>query len=197
MNNIDKFSISKDSRNFGNAIGLIELSSIAMGYQTTDAMLKAANVELVLARTVCPGKYISLVWGDVAAVEASVAAGLSVAKGFIVNDLVIPNLHPQVFPAMTATNQIKAVESLGIVETFDIVSSILAADASVKAANVDLCELRVAMAIGGKAFYTLTGDVAAVEAAVEAGKNVIEGKGQIVFAVVIPRPSPELFREIV
>ena len=34
------------------AIGLIELSSIAAGFLVTDAMLKAAGVELLLTRTI-------------------------------------------------------------------------------------------------------------------------------------------------
>ncbi len=180
-----------------NAIGLLELSSIAMGYQATDAMLKAADVKLVLSRTVCPGKFITLIWGDVAAVEASMQAGIRVSTGYNVNDLVIPNLHDQVFPAMTATNPVSEKGALGVHETFDIVSSILAADAAVKAAAVTLVEIRVAMAIGGKAFYTVTGDVAAVEAAIEAGLKVIEGKGQTIYWTVIPRPRDELFQEFV
>ncbi|NLI78130.1 MAG: BMC domain-containing protein [Candidatus Riflebacteria bacterium] len=177
------------------AIGLIELSSIATGYLTTDTMLKAATVELVLARTICPGKYMVLVWGDVAAVEASVAAGIRVGQGYLVNDLVIPNLHPQIYPAMTATNTVPTTGALGVVESFDVVSTILAADASAKAAAVDLCEIRLAMAIGGKGFYTITGDVAAVEAGVAAGLGILEGRGQVVATVVIPRPREELFRE--
>ncbi len=180
-----------------NAIGMIELSSIAMGYLTTDTMLKTASVELLLSRTICPGKFVCLVWGDVAAVEASVNSGIRVAQGYIVNDLVIPNLHPQIYPAMTATNPIPQTDALGVVETFDIVSTILAADASVKAAEVTLCEIRIAMAIGGKGFYTMTGDVAAVEAAVEAGLGILQGRGQVVQSVVIPRPRGELFREFI
>ena len=178
-----------------NAIGLIELSSIAMGYLTTDTMLKASSVELILSRTVCPGKFIVLVWGDVAAVEASVEAGVRIGQGYLVNDLVIPNLHEQIYPAMTATNVVPAPGALGVVETFDIVSTILAADASVKAADVSLCEVRIAMAIGGKAFYSLTGDVAAVEAAVQAGLVILQERGLVVYSVVIPRPREELFQE--
>ena len=178
-----------------NAIGPIELSSIAMGYAVTDAMLKASSVQLVLARTVCPGKYITLVWGDVAAVQASVEAGVHVGQGYLVNDLIIPNLHEQIYPAMTATNGIPSPVALGVVETFDIVSTILAADASVKAADVTLCEVRIAMAIGGKAFYSVTGDVAAVEAAVEAGLEILQERGLVVYSVVIPRPRDELFQE--
>ena len=180
-----------------NAIGLIELSSISIGYQVADTMLKTSSVELILSRTVCPGKFICLIWGDVAAVEASIEAGILAGEGYIVNDLIIPNLHPQIYPAMTATNIIEETGALGVVETFDIVSTILAADASVKAADITLCEVRIAMAIGGKAFYTMTGDVAAVEAAVQAGLESLEGKGLVVHSVVIPRPREELFQEFI
>lgn len=181
----------------GNAIGLIELSSISIGYLVTDIMLKTASVELILSRTVCPGKFICLVWGDIASVEASVSAGINKGQGYIVNDLVIPNLHSQIYPAITATNKIDSTDALGVIETFDIVSSILAADASVKAADVTLCELRIAMAIGGKAFYTLTGSIAAVEAAIEVGLDVLKEKGLVVNYVIIPRPRPELFQEFI
>jgi ethanolamine utilization microcompartment shell protein EutS len=103
----------------------------------------------------------------------------------------------EIIPALTATNVIDKTDALGVVETFDIVSTILAADASAKAADITLCEIRIAMAIGGKAFYTMTGSVAAVEAAVEAGLESLREKGLVVHSVVIPRPRPELFREFI
>ncbi len=181
----------------GNAIGLVELSSISVGYVTTDIMLKTADVELLLSRTTCPGKFICLVWGDVAAVRASVEAGIQAGQGYLVNDLVIPNLHEQIYPAITATNVVEQTDALGVVETFDIISTILAADASVKAADVTLCEIRIAMAIGGKAFYTFTGTVADVEAATQAGLESLREKGLVVHYAVIPRPRPELFQEFV
>ena len=58
-----------------NSIGLIELSSIAAGFQASDAMLKAAAVEMVLARSICSGKYMVMVRGEVGAVQAAVSAG--------------------------------------------------------------------------------------------------------------------------
>ena len=42
----------------GRAIGMVELSSIARGIETSDSMLKAAQVELLRSVTVCPGKYM-------------------------------------------------------------------------------------------------------------------------------------------
>jgi microcompartment protein CcmL/EutN len=86
---------------------------------------------------------------------------------------------------------------LGIIESFSVASLIEGADAAVKAANVQLVEIRLAMALGGKAFVTLTGDVAAVESAVDAGAQVVSQKGLLVNKVVIPHPRPELLGDMI
>jgi microcompartment protein CcmL/EutN len=57
--------------------------------------------------------------------------------------------------------------------------------------------LHLAMAIGGKAFITLTGDVAAVEAAVQAGTAVISARGMLVESVVIASPTREIVAEFI
>src|SRR5215469_16852425 len=150
-----------------NSLGLIELTSIAAGFLACDAMLKAADVELVLARSICSGKYMVMVRGDVAAVQAAVSAGESGARFSVIDSFVIPNLHEAVFPAISGAAKVETMEALGIVESFSVASLIEGADAAVKAANVTLIEIRLAMALGGKAFVTLTGDVAAVQSAVD------------------------------
>jgi len=180
-----------------NSIGLIELSSIAAGFEAADAMLKAAEVEIILSRTICSGKYIVLVGGDVAAVAASVQAGGLAGRGYVVDVFIIPNVHPSVFPAIAGTSRVTLLQALGIIESFSVASLIEAADAAVKAAKVELIELRLAMALGGKAFVTLTGEVAAVRAAVDAGAEVISKKGLLVNKVVIPQPRKELLSEII
>jgi microcompartment protein CcmL/EutN len=53
------------------------------------------------------------------------------------------------------------------------------------------------MAMGGKAFVSLTGDVAAVESAVEAAARIVAEKGLLVNKVVIPHPRPELLTEMI
>lgn len=181
------------------AIGMIEASSIALGNDIEDAMLKAAAVDLVIARTICSGKFAVIVRGDVAAVQSSVSAGVERTQDSLIDWIVIPNIHPQVFPALTGTVELKPEEAsaLGIIETFSACSAIEAADAAVKAGNVTLFRVHIAMAIGGKGFVQVTGDVAAVEAAVAAGSAVAADKGLLVNRVVIPRPRAELFREFI
>ena len=180
-----------------NSIGLIELGSIAAGYEVADAMLKTADVELILARSICSGKYMVMVRGDVAAVQSSVDAGGRAGSFSVIDTFVIPNVHESVFPAISGTTKVERLEALGIIESFSVASLIEGADAAAKAANVQLIEVRLAMALGGKAFVTLTGNVAAVRSAVEAGAQVIAKKGLLVNKVVIPQPRRELLSETI
>ncbi len=178
------------------AIGLIEVSSVAQGYLVADEMLKAAEVELLIARTICSGKHITLICGAVGAVKASIEAGRRAADFALVDSIIIPNVHESIFPAIRGMNIIENPDALGIVESFSVASLIEGADAAVKAAQVQMIEIRLAMALGGKAFFTVTGTVADVKAAVEAAKNYISAQGLLVNAVVIPGPRNEIYREI-
>jgi microcompartment protein CcmL/EutN len=180
-----------------NSIGLIELSSVAAGFLVADTMLKAGNVRLYLSRSICSGKYMVLVAGEPSAVQSAVASGVAAAEGYIIDKSVITGLHPDVLLAIGRTQVAPPDGALGIIESFNIATLLKAADAAAKGAAVQLLEIRLAMALGGKAFVTLTGDVAAVQAAVAAGRAVIAEAGMLVNAVVLARPHPDVYREMV
>ncbi|MBE6035826.1 BMC domain-containing protein [Aminipila sp.] len=175
-----------------NAIGMVEFTSIARGIYTADQMVKISEVEIVTAATTCPGKYIAIVHGDVAAVEDSVQIGEKVAGEYWVDSIIIPNVNPQVFPAITGSTMPERIQAVGIMESFSMSTMVIAADAILKSADLEPLELRLGNGLGGKAFFTFTGDVAAVETGVEAGRNIAEEKGLLVNAEVIPSPSDRL-----
>lgn len=179
----------------GAAIGIVETSSIARGYQVADAVLKRADVKIVVNRTICPGKYMVLIGGDVDAVNASIETGVAIGAHTVVDHFVIPNVHPEVFPAINGVGVMPEIEALGIIEGFSVASVIEAADAAVKAANIKLINVHLAMAIGGKGYVTMTGAVGAVQSAVDAGAAVIERKGLLVEKIVIPSPRKEILEE--
>lgn len=179
------------------SIGGVETSSMAKGYDVCDAMLKTSQVRLLVSRTICPGKFVVLVAGEVADVRASVDTGADRAAEALVDRFVIPNVHPDVLPAIEGTSQVTDLEALGILETFSVASLIEAADVAVKAALVRLIEIKLAMAMGGKGMVTLTGSVAAVKAAVDAGAESAGKKGLLTERVVIPQPRKELLRELI
>lgn len=179
-----------------NALGMIETNSIPAGIEAGDAMLKAADVALVTAQAVCAGKYIVIVSGDVAAVKASVEAGVAMADYVLVDSIVIPNVHGQVIEAISASSNIEDAEALGIMETFSLSSAVICADAAVKAAAVQLIEVRLGRGLGGKSFVVLTGEVAAAKAAIEAARAVEEAQGMVAGTVVIPSPHPDILQAV-
>lgn len=175
-----------------NAIGLVEFSSIAKGIEAADAMLKASRVELLDARPICPGKYIVLIWGEVSAVYNSVQAGNTIGRQSVVDDFVIPNVHPSVIKAISCASEVTGLKALGVIESFSIAALIVAADSAVKAGQVDLIEIRLGTGIGGKSFVTLTGDVGDVTASVNVGKETCAERAMLVESVVIPSPHKAL-----
>ncbi|HHV94788.1 MAG TPA: BMC domain-containing protein [Firmicutes bacterium] len=85
-------------------------------------------------------------------------------------------------------------EALGLIETRGLVGAIEAADAMVKAANVQLVGYEK---IGsGLVTVMVRGDVGAIRAAVDAGAAAASKLAEVVAAHVIPRPHSDLERVI-
>ncbi len=167
------------------AIGFIETCSIAAGIAAADAALKRAEVQLLEARPICPGKFMVLFRGEMSQVQNALGAGTDVAADALVDKLFLPRIHPSVFTALSLTSQPVSGEALGIIETVTAAVCIVAADAAAKAAEVNLVELRMADGLGGKSFVLMEGTVADVEAGVAAGVAKVTAEGLLVRKVVI------------
>ncbi len=178
------------------AIGMIEFKTTATGVVAADTMVKTADVELIEAETVCPGKYIALVGGDLSAVRAAVDAACTRYENQLIDSFVLGNPHESIFPAIYGATHVEKVEALGILETYDVTSIITAADIAAKTAIVDLIELRIAKGMCGKSYMYLTGTVSAVEAAIEKAKQSIAESGMFLDSSVIAHPDKQLCDKI-
>ena len=178
------------------AIGMLEFTSIARGIYTVDQMVKIAQVEIVTATSTCPGKYIVLVTGDIAAVESSMEIGEQEAGEYIVDSIIIPNVTPSIFSAIVGATIPDSIEAVGIIESFSLSTMVIVADAVLKAASVAPLELRLGNGLGGKAYFSFTGDVAAVEVGVQVGTALAGEKGLFVNAETIPSPSEQLITSL-
>ncbi len=175
------------------ALGLIECSSIAKGYEV--AVAKRSPVRLVWARTTSPGKFVILFSGDVEEVRQALARGVEIAGSAREDDMSIPNVHPHLLEAVRGPRNV-SVDALGIVETRTVATALLAADAAAKATAAELLEVRLAQHLGGKGFFTVVGEVGDVETAVARGAEVARERGALVRDVVIPRAAPELLEHL-
>ena len=178
------------------AIGIIELSSVAKGIEICDHMIKTSVMDVLDALPMCPGKYVIITGGEVAQVKSALDAAVDKAGAFLVDHLMLANIDDRVFEAVNNASEIDDIKALGIIETFSVASCIKASDSAVKAADVQLIEVRLARGMGGKSFVTLTGSTGDVKAAVEAGCEVPREEGMLVAYSVIPSPHEELRRFI-
>ena len=113
------------------------------------------------------------------------------------DSLIIPNVHPGVFQAVSGTAEVPQGGAVGVIETFSLASCIYASDAAVKAADISLIEIRLGRGLGGKSYVVLTGDVSAVTEAVRVGRSVPECAGMIARTVIIPAPHQSIMDALI
>ena len=174
-------------------LGIVEARSIAAGVELADAMMKAADVELIRATTICSGRYMVYVAGERDAVATSVklaeASGRSLAGSFILS-----NVSPEVVAVLKRGSAAEAGQAIAVIESRNVSSGVAAADQAVKRSAIHLLRLVTGQGINGKSYFVISGDVASVEEATETansalGKNLVE-------AVVIPNPDASVVRAL-
>lgn len=178
------------------ALALIDFSSVAAGIEAADAMAKRAQIDVIRAGTVQPGRYLVLVGGEVGDVEESIAAGRAVGGAAVLDWVFLPHVHPDVVAAIGGGRVPDPIDALGVVETATVAAVIRAADAGIKGADVRLVEVRLADGLGGKGIVLFAGLVADVETAVELGIGALERPDQLVRSVVIPKLHPSMWENV-
>ncbi len=178
------------------AIGMVEYNTVSTGVAAADLLVKTSDVEIVEAQTVCPGKYIVIITGELSAVRASVDASKAQFGTKLIDSFVLGNPAEDIFPAIYGTTVIDNPSALGVLETFNAAAIIVAADAAAKTADVKLIELRIAKGMCGKSYMMLTGEVAAVSAAIEKAKKTSGDGGMFLDSTVIANPDSKLWSTI-
>ncbi len=182
----------------GPALGLLELSSIARGVVVADAALKRAPAILLSSRTLSGGKHLVILEGDVASVEEAMLAGRTAAGDRLVDRVELAMADDQVWPMLIPGGIVvgsnwaddPAAEAVAIVETRTVCAAIAAADAACKAADVVVRDVRLAVDLHGKAIFTFTGELDAVDASADAASAAAADR--LVGLERIAQPAPEL-----
>jgi microcompartment protein CcmL/EutN len=177
------------------ALALIEYKSVARGIASCDAMVKKAPVRILETHPVCPGKYITVVCGEVADVEEAHRAGLASGGDMVVADLFLPYVHRSVVPALAGSAAIERFGALAVVETFAVATCLRAADIAAKATPAQLVEIRLANGLGGKGYFVITGELADVQESLAAAVAFARAEGQLADQALIPAPHPDLLEK--
>lgn len=176
------------------SIGIIEINNIAKGYLVCDNILKKSQVQMVMAQPVCPGKFVMIFGGSVSSVKVACDYARVNFSENVLDISEFGNIDIRVFDALNGAAGGATSGALGIVETFSVSSCILAADAALKAANVEIAELRIARGMAGKSYVALSGTVAAVTAGVDAGAQNAIDNGLLNDTAIIASPHEDLWQ---
>lgn len=178
------------------AIGMVEYRTVSSGITAADTMVKTSAIEVLQASAVCPGKYITIISGELSAVRAAIDAAKAKLPEQLTDSFVLGNPHEDIFRAIYGGGEIGDAKALGVLETFSTPSIIVAADEAAKASEVKLIELRIARGLGGKSYMLLTGTVASVSAAIDRAKMVVGEEGMLLDYSVIPNPDKSIWSSI-
>lgn len=178
------------------AIAMVEMNTVTSGFLAADMILKAAEVEIIFAKTVCPGKYLICFCGEISAVKSSHDAACSSYGENVADSFVLGNPHESLFGAIMGVSAADKMQALGIIETYSSASAVTAADTAAKTAIVELVEVRLAVGMCGKSYVLYTGGVAAVTAATQRVKDELKDGGMLLDCAVIANPDKNLAQSI-
>lgn len=178
------------------AIGMTEYQTVSTGIEAADLMIKTADVDVIEAQVVCPGKYIIIISGELSAVRASVDAASQRFGEKQIDSFVLGNPDESIFPAIYGVNEVENKNALGVLETFSCAAMIVAADTAAKTADVQLIEMRLARGMCGKSYMLITGEVAAIKAAIERAEVAAGDKGMFLDSSIIANPDDKLWETV-
>lgn len=185
------------------ALGLVSTRSFPAIVGTADMMLKTAEVTLVGYEKIGSGYCTAIVRGRTANVRLAVQSGAEAAESFgqLVSTLVIPRPLPNLEVVLPIGNRLQQLmqrgghsrlsnQAVGLLETRGFPAMVGAADAMLKAGDVQLASYET---IGdGLCTVIIRGSVSNVAVAVEAGMYEAERIGELNTVMVIPRPLDDL-----
>ena len=192
------------------SLALLEIGNLTPALIVADHCAKAAGVEILGIENTMGAEQCIKLAGNAADVREAAEQGAALARrmGAAATLAVMPgptedtyrtaNQPPAFIPLLEIhdlrikrEDAMKSSDALGLIETQGLVAALHATDEMLKSASVEL----VGKEKIGAAYVTIIvrGDVAAVQAAVDAGRQTVERlDGKLIMADVIARPHPEL-----
>jgi microcompartment protein CcmL/EutN len=173
------------------ALALVEVGSLARAYTVLDAAVKKAPITVLRFDEVSPGKTLLLFAGGESEVDEALHEARVVSGDALLDHLLLPGAHPALIRMLRGGSTAAALDSVGVLETRTAAAAIRAADAGLKAAQVSLIKLRLALNIGGKGLVVFTGALGDADAALDAGAEAA-GADAVLGRERIAQPHPEI-----
>ena len=152
---------------------------------------------MIKSGTVSRGRYLIIIGGSTASVEASLNEVLAIGQGSVLDHVFLPDIHARVHDALLGQRVPVALDSVAILETDTVAANVRAAELALKGTGVQLVELRLAdYEMSGKAISVYSGKLHEIEAAMELAADFLRGRKGYVQHRIIPRPHEALAQHL-
>lgn len=173
------------------ALGIVELNSIAKGIEITDIMLKSAELEVIYSRNICPGKYMIILTGDIGSVDESIEILKQLDNKYILATFILPNADKRIIDGINKKYNNIEIKAIGVMEFTSVAYGIIALDKALKNGQVEIVKFILGNLVGGKCYFIITGFLSSVSESMKVAKELIDSK-KIVYSTIIPSPDKNL-----
>jgi len=177
-------------------IFVTEFKSVSRGIMVTDSMAKAATVNIILAGSLCPGKYLTILEGEISALASAGEIAEERGGRHLFSSFLVSGIDQRIIEAIGGKLAEISPDAIGIVEGPHMADLINSSDIAVDSAAVDFIEYRLARGCGVNSFYIITGTLSAVNEATGNASRFLGERGSLMAYKIIPAPDRQVARWI-
>ena len=171
-----------------------EFKSVARGVMVTDSMAKSATVNIIQAGSLCPGKYLTILEGDISALASAGRIAEEQGGRHLFSSFLVSGIDQRIIEAIGGNLAEASPDAIGIIEGPHMADLINSSDIAVESAAVDFIEYRLARGCGVNSFYIITGTLSAVNEAAGNASRFLGERGSLMAYRIIPAPDRQVMR---
>ena len=173
---------------------ITEFKSVSRGIQVTDSMTKSAKINILQASTLCPGKYLTIIEGQISALNSAEKIAETGGGRHLFSSSLVSNIDEKITGAIAGRLADPDSGAICIIEGPQMADLVSSSDIAVDSAPVEFIEYRLARGCGVASFYIMTGELSSVNEAAENAARYLKGRGSLLAYRIIPGPDRQVLR---
>ena len=173
---------------------IAEFKSISRGILVTDSMAKSASVSIVQSSTLCPGKYVTILEGEISALKSAEKIAETEGGRHLFSSSLISRIDEKIIEAIGGKFKDVDGGAIGVLEGPHMADLVHSSDIAVDSAQVEFIDYRLARGCGVNSFYIITGAFSALNEAVNNAAEYLKGRGSLLAYRIIAGPDRQVLR---
>ena len=173
---------------------IAEFKSVSRGIRVTDSMAKSAEISILQASTLCPGKYLTICEGGISALASAEKVARDEGGRHLFSSFLVSSIDEKVTGAIGGRLAEPDNGALGIIEGPQMADLVNSSDIAADSAQVEFIEYRLARGCGVNSFYIMTGSLSALSEAVSQASRYLKDRGSLLAYRIIAGPDRQVLR---